>query len=198
MKKLVVSGIMLVIIGTIVFFAMSLGKSYNTMVTASQNTDAAWAQVQNVYQRRADLIPNLVATVKGYATHEHDTLQAVIQARAAAVAQPMGGGVPNQQMLNQFDQNQSALGSALSRLMVVVERYPDLKANQNFMALQAELTSTENGITTERQHFNDAVQQYNLVIERFPGKLTSGLFGFTPRAYFIASTQAQTAPKVSF
>ncbi|MSP53738.1 MAG: LemA family protein [Gammaproteobacteria bacterium] len=194
-KKLVIFGGLGIVL---ILIAASMIGSYNTMVTASQNVDSEWAQVQNVYQRRADLIPNLVATVKGYAAHEKDTLTAVIQARAAAVAQPLGNGVPNQQTLNQFDKNQSSLGSALSRLMVVVESYPNLKANQNFMALQYELTGTENRIAVERQRFNDAVKQYNILIKRFPGKLSASIFGFTPKAYFAASAQAQTAPEVKF
>jgi LemA protein len=195
-KKLVIFGGLGVVF---ILIAASMIGSYNTMVTASQNVDSEWAQVQNVYQRRADLIPNLVATVKGYATHEKDTLTAVIQARAAAT-QPIinAGSTPTQAQLNQFDQSQSALGSALSRLMVVVERYPDLKANQNFMALQYELSGTENRIAVERQRFNDAVKQYNILIERFPGKLSASIFGFKPKAYFAASAAAQTAPEVKF
>lgn len=194
MKKLmVVGGILLIII----LIISSLISSYNSMVTASQNVDSEWAQVQNVYQRRADLIPNLVSTVKGYAAHEKNTLTAVIQARAAAI-QPVSNTAPNQTQLNQFDQNQAALGGALSRLMVVVERYPDLKANQNFMALQYELAGTENRITVERQRFNDAVKQYNILVTRFPGRLLGNMFGFKPHAYFAATAQAQTAPQVSF
>ena len=196
MKKsvIVVAGIVLVIL----LMVMWVIGSYNNMVTTSQAVDNQWAQVQNVYQRRADLIPNLVATVKGAAAHEKNTLEAVVKARAAATQTVISGTAPNQQQLNQFDQNQSALGNALSRLMVVVERYPDLKANQNFLTLQAQLEGTENRITVERQRYNDMVMQYNLSITRFPGSLFGAMFGFKSRAYFAASTAAQTAPNVSF
>jgi LemA protein len=197
MKKLIIGGGVLLVI---ILIISSLISSYNGMVAASENVDSEWAQVQNVYQRRADLIPNLVSTVKGYAAHEKDTLTAVIQARAAAI-QPVANtnsSTPNQEQLNQFEQKQAALGGALSRLMVVVERYPDLKANQNFMALQYELAGTENRITVERQRFNDAVKQYNILVTRFPGKLLGNMFGFKSRAYFAATAQAQTAPQISF
>jgi LemA protein len=195
MKKLIIGGGILLVI---ILLISSFISSYNNMVSASQNVDSEWAQVQNVYQRRADLIPNLVATVKGYAAHEKETLTAVIQARAAAV-QPAANTAPtSQEQLNQFDQKQTALSSALNRLMVVVERYPDLKANQNFMSLQYELAGTENRITVERQRFNDAVKQYNILVTRFPGNLLGHMFGFKPRAYFAATAQAQTAPQVSF
>lgn len=195
MKKLIISGGILLVV--ILISAWIIG-SYNSMVTSSQLVDTQWAQVQNVYQRRADLIPNLVATVKGYAAHEHDTLLAVVQARTAAIQPVAATTAPTQTQLNQFDQNQSALSSALSRLMVVVERYPDLKASQNFLTLQAQLEGTENRITVERQRYNEAVMQYNVRVQRFPGKLFANFFGFQPRAYFAATQQAQTAPQVSF
>lgn len=195
MKKLIVSGGILLVV--ILIAAWVIG-SYNSMVTYSQLVDTQWSQVQNVYQRRADLIPNLVATVKGYATHEHDTLLAVVQARNTAIQPVAATTAPTQTQLNQFDQNQSALGSALSRLMVVVERYPDLKASQNFLTLQAQLEGTENRITVERQRYNETVMQYNVRVQRFPGKLFANFFGFQPRAYFTATPQAQTAPQVSF
>lgn len=194
-KKLIIGSVIGLIIVILIGWVVS---TYNGMVTASQTVDSEWAQVQNVYQRRTDLIPNLVSTVKGYAKHESSTLQAVIQARAAAVQPVAGVGAPSQQALNQYDKNQTGLSGALSRLMVVVESYPNLKANQNFMALQYELAGTENRITVERQRFNQAVQQYNVMISRFPGNVIANHFGYKPKAYFAATEQAQTAPQVNF
>ncbi len=173
---------------------------YNKMVGLQENADAAWAQVENVYQRRMDLIPNLVETVKAYASHEKDTLTALTEARSKA------GGVMNvdEDLLNdpeafaRFQQAQDELGSALQRLLVVTENYPDLKANQNFLALQDQLEGTENRIAVERKRFNDAVRAYNTTIRRFPQVLFARMFGFEPRPYFKAAQGAETAPKVSF
>lgn len=196
MKKWAIPGAILFII--IIIAAWVIG-SYNGMVSATQDVNNQWSQVQNVYQRRADLIPNLVATVKGYAAHEKSTLTDVVKARSSALAQQVNvNGIPSQEQLNKFANAQSSLGSALGRLMVVVERYPDLKANQNFLALQNELAGTENRITVERQRFNDAVKNYNIRIQRFPGNLMARSFGFTAKAYFKANAQAENVPHVTF
>jgi LemA protein len=175
-------------------------SSYNSLVSASQNVDAHWAQVQNVYQRRADLIPNLVATVKGYAAHEKNTLVDVINARSAAISQSAQQNTqsPNQSQLDNYAKAQSALTNALGRLMVVVERYPDLKASQNFLALQDELAGTENRITVERQRFNVSVRDYNLRVQSFPSNIIARMMHYTTKAYFKANPQAEIAPKVSF
>jgi LemA protein len=171
---------------------------YNSLVTKEEGVTAAWSQVENVYQRRADLIPNLVNTVKGYADFEQETLTAVIEARSKATGITIDPANLNEANLQQFQQAQEGLGSALSRLMVVVERYPDLKANQNFMDLQAQLEGTENRIATERRNFNLAAQDYNTQIRRFPSNIFSGLFGFDKKAYFQSETGAEKAPEVQF
>lgn len=171
---------------------------YNTMVQMSETVDAQWAQVENVYQRRADLIPNLVNTVKGYAAHEKETLDAVISARAKATSVTISPENLNEQSLAQFQENQQGLSGALGRLMVVMEAYPDLKANQNFLDLQAQLEGTENRITVERQKFNDAVRVYNTKIKSFPSLIYSGWFGFEKKPFFKADAGADKAPKVEF
>jgi LemA protein len=190
----------LIIIGIIVVVAIILYSSikgtYNTMVTKDEAVTAAWAQVQNVYQRRADLIPNLVNTVKGYAAHEKETLEGVIEARAKATSVHVNPSDP--QSLQQFQQSQDQLGSALSRLMVVVERYPDLKANQNFLDLQAQLEGTENRITVERQKFNETAQDFNTYIRSFPRNIYASIFNFEKKAYFQAQAGAEKAPEVQF
>jgi LemA protein len=157
--------------------------------------------VENVYQRRADLIPNLVETVKGYATHERETLEAVTNARARATqmqAEITPESLNDPQFLQRFQAVQGELSSALSRLMVVVENYPDLKANQGFLDLQAQLEGTENRIAVERRRFNDLARDFNTQIRRFPGSLIAGMFGFERKAYFEAAEGAETAPKVDF
>jgi LemA protein len=162
--------------------------------------DKQWAQVENVYQRRADLIPNLVATVSGAANFEKSTLTAVTEARASVGRVELGSaGAPvDPAKLRAFQQSQDALSSALSRLMVVVERYPELKANQNFQDLQAQLEGTENRISVERGRFNEVVQRYNVSVKRFPTVLFAGLLGFQPRPYFTAAAGADKAPEVQF
>jgi len=160
--------------------------------------DAQWAQVENVYQRRADLIPNLVEVVKGYASHEKETLEGVINARAKATSVNIEANNLNAQSFANFQQAQEGLTQALSKLMVVVERYPDLKANQNFLELQAQLEGTENRITVERQKFNNVTKEFNTTIKLFPNNLFAGMFGFSPKPYFAAQQGAETAPKVSF
>lgn len=171
---------------------------YNTMVQMSETVDAQWAQVENVYQRRSDLIPNLVNTVKGYAAHEKETLEAVVNARAKATSVNISADNLNEQNLAQFQENQQGLSGALGRLMVVMEKYPDLKANQNFLDLQAQLEGTENRITVERQKFNEAVRLYNTKIKSFPQLIYSGWFGFEKKPFFKADAGANQAPKVEF
>lgn len=193
----------LVTLALVVIIALSLfgwvKGTYNRMVDLDEGVNQTWAQVQNVYQRRFDLIPNLVETVKGYAKHEQQTFQAVTEARSKV------GGVTQlraedltPENLAKFQQAQAGLSGALQRLMVVMERYPDLKANQNFIRLQDELAGTENRIAVERKRFNDAVQLYNATIRRFPANTLAGMFGFEKKPYFEADQQAQTAPKVQF
>jgi LemA protein len=174
------------------------GCGYNTMVEMDEAATSQWSQVENVYQRRADLIPNLVATVKGYAEHEQETLTGVIEARAQATSVKIDPTNMTPESLQQFQQAQEGVTSALSRLMVVVEQYPDLKANQNFLDLQAQLEGTENRITVERMKFNDTTQLYNAYIRKFPALLTAKIFGFKKRNYFEAQQGAQTAPQVQF
>ncbi|WP_462318338.1 LemA family protein [Marinilabilia sp.] len=171
---------------------------YNTMVELEENIDAQWAQVENVYQRRADLIPNLVNTVKGYAEHEKETLQAVIEARSKATSINLSADQLNEQNLQNFQQAQKGLSSALSRLMVVMERYPDLKANQNFRDLQAQLEGTENRIAVERRKFNEATRAYNSYIRKFPRNMIAGMFDFERKPYFEAEEGADEVPEVQF
>ncbi len=187
-----------IIIGISVF--VTVKNYYNTFVTLEEQVNQAWSQVENVYQRRADLIPNLVEVVKGYAKHERETLQAVIEARSWVGGQVnIGPGVLNDpQAFARFQQAQDALSSALQRLMVVVERYPELKADQRFADLQAQLEGTENRIAVERRRFNQAVQAYNTAIRKFPANIIAGIFGFQPKPYFKAQAGAETAPKVQF
>jgi LemA protein len=168
------------------------------MVTMDEGVTAQWAQVENVYQRRADLIPNLVATVKGYADHEKETLQGVIEARSKATSVTIDPSNLNAASIQQFQAAQDGLSSALSKLMVVVERYPDLKANQNFLELQTQLERTENRISVERRSFNTAAQNYNTYIRTFPKNLYASMFDFEKKAYFTAQEGAETAPQVEF
>ena len=167
---------------------------YNNMVTRGEEVSAAWSQVENQYQRRMDLIPNLVNTVKGYASHERETLEGVVQARAEATQTRIDPSNLTAESLQAFQSAQGELSSALSRLMVVLERYPDLKANQNFQELQAQLEGTENRIATERKRFNEVARSYNVYIRKFPNNILSGLFGFEAKAYFAAEAGAEKAP----
>lgn len=167
----------------------------NTLVTKDESVKSAWSQVENVYQRRADLIPNLVNTVKGYAKHEQSTLEGVIQARSAATG--LGGGLTPEN-LKKFQSNQDGLSSALSRLLVVVEKYPDLKANENFRDLQTQLEGTENRISVERKRFNEITQDYNAYIRMFPQSFIAGFKGMNAKPYFEAQPNAKEAPKVEF
>jgi LemA protein len=171
---------------------------YNKMVSMDEKVTSQWAQVENVYQRRADLIPNLVNTVKGYAAHEQETLEGVIEARSKATSVNIDPTKLTPETMQQFNQAQEGLSSALSRLMVVVERYPELKANQNFLDLQAQLEGTENRITVERMKFNETTQTYNAYIRKFPQVIYSGWFGFDKKTYFEAQQGADKAPEVQF
>lgn len=180
-------------------FGGFLAASYNGLVRRSQAVDSQWAQVQNVYQRRADLIPNLVSTVSGAANFEKSTLMEVTQARASVgQVQVNPNQTPNAVQLEQFDRAQQQLSSALSRLLVVVERYPELKSNSNFLNLQAQLEGTENRISVERGRFNETVQSYNTAIQQVPTVLIARMFGFTARSYFTAQPGSETPPKVQF
>lgn len=171
--------------------------TYNNLVGLDEGVDAAWSQVENVYQRRADLVPNLVATVQGAADFERETLQSVVEARSK-VGQMSFDGAPTAEQLTAFQQNQDALSSALSRLMVVVERYPELTATQNFRDLQVQLEGTENRIAVERRRFNEATRAYNTARRRFPATILAGLLGFEPKPYFESEPGSDEAPKVEF
>ena len=178
---------------------VTFGGMHNQLVAADEQVAGAWGQVQNVYQRRVDLIPNLVETVKGYASHERQTLESVINARAKASQVRLSPEALNDpEALSKFQQAQQELSGALSRLLVVVERYPDLKANQNFLALQSQLEGTENRITVERMHFNEAAQQFNTLRRSFPTNIVAGLEGFKEKAYFKADEGAAKVPVVKF
>jgi len=196
MKK---TWIVLAVIAVLLVMAYSSIKgSYNNMVTMQEGVTAQWSQVENVYQRRSDLIPNLVSTVKGYADFEKETLTQVIEARAKATSVNINPEKLDAQSLQNFQNAQSGLSSALSKLMVVVEKYPELKANQGFLDLQAQLEGTENRITVERQKFNQTAQAYNTFIRTFPKNIYAGMFGFEKKAYFEAEKGADKAPKVQF
>lgn len=196
MKKGYVTLIVIVAVVLVLFFWIK--GMYNSMVRMDETVSQAWAQVENVYQRRADLVPNLVATVKGYAEHESSTLEAVVEARAKATQATVDPSTLSEEELARFMSAQNELGTAIGRLLVSVERYPDLKANQNFLELQAQLEGTENRITVERQKFNEAARNYNVTIRRFPNNIFAGMFGFEKKGYFEASEGAEQAPVVSF
>lgn len=191
--KILIGVVVVIIIG----YFMVKGK-YNTMVTQDETVNQTWSQVENVYQRRADLIPNLINTVKGYAAHEKETLEGVVEARAKATSINIDANNLNAQSMQQFQQAQQGLSSALSRLMVVVEKYPDLKANESFLQLQAQLEGTENRIAVERQRFNQSVETYNKNIRTFPNNIYAGMFGFEKKPYFEADKGAETVPEVEF
>lgn len=189
----------LVILAVIV--GISFAGTYNRLVTLSQDVDRSWSEVENQYQRRADLVPNLVATVQGAANFEKETLTAVTEARASvgrATVTP-GKAPTDPESMARYEAAQQQLGAALQRLLVVAERYPELKANQNFRDLQAQLEGTENRITVARQRFNESAQSYNTVLKKFPTNLIAGFFSFKERPYFKATTPgAEQAPKVQF
>lgn len=194
---------LLITLGVIVLIVLSgalvFGGAYNNLVTKEEGVNSAWAQVENVYQRRLDLVPNLVETVKGYAAHEKETLQNVVNARAKIGKMDVSSSVINDPMeLAKFQEAQTQMASALSRLLVVAEQYPDLKASQNFLALQTQLEGTENRITVERKRFNEAAQEFNAFRRRFPNVMVAGFMGFKNKAYFQADQDAKIAPQVKF
>lgn len=194
-------GFVVIVIVAFLILGFAIGaKSYNSLVGLKQGVDAQWAEVQNQYQRRADLIPNLVQTVSGAANFEKSTLTEITQARASVgqVKLDPAQAPTDPAKLQQFEQAQSSLGNALSRLLVVAERYPDLKANQGFLDLQAQLEGTENRITTARNHFNVAAQSYNTAVQLFPTNLFAGMLGFTTRPYFQAKEGSDVPPPVHF
>ncbi len=191
MKKTAI--IIIAIIAVIVLWGVT---SYNSMVGMEETVDSQWSNVESSYQRRADLIPNLVETVKGYAAHEKETLQGVIEARAKATSTQIND--LSAENMQQYQAAQDQLSNALSRLMVVVERYPDLKANENFMQLQSQLEGTENRINVERNKYNDTARAFNSNIRKFPKNIIAGMFGFEKKAYFEAQDGAEVAPKVQF
>lgn len=188
-----------VIVALVVIWFMVFGGVYNGLVTREEGVNSAWSQVENVYQRRLDLVPNLVETVKGYAAHEKETLQGVVEARSKVSQMKIDSDViSDPSKLQAFQAAQGSLSSALSRLMVVVERYPDLKASQNFLALQTQLEGTENRITVERKRFNEAARDFNTYQRVFPNVIIANMMGFEKKAYFEADAGAATAPQVKF
>lgn len=195
MKKL--GCLAIILIALVVVVLWGFGK-YNSLVKEEQNVERAWSDVENQYQRRADLIPNLVETVKGYAAHESETLQNVIEARAKATSVQVDAKNLTEESIQQYQQAQGELGSALGKLLVSVERYPDLKANENFLELQSQLEGTENRINNARDAFNSAAQTYNTAIKVFPANLVAKITGFASKAYFKAAEGSSEAPKVQF
>jgi len=196
MKK---SWIILAIVAVlIILLYVSVKNTYNRMVQKGEVVTEQWSNVENVYQRRSDLIPNLVNTVKGYADFEQETLTQVIEARSRATSVTVDANNLNPAMINQFQEAQAGLSSALSRLLVVIERYPDLKANQNFLELQAQLEGTENRIAVERRKFNEVARDYNTFIKQFPRNIYASIFNFESKAYFEAEEGASEAPEVQF
>ncbi len=193
--------LVLIILGVIAFFIFLWGKNqYNKLVEADETVKTAWSKVESAYQRRFDLIPNLVETVKGYAKHEKDVFVGVTEARSkmGGIIQMGPEFLDNPQKVKEFQQLQGEFSSALQRLMMVVENYPQLKADKNFQDLQVQLEGTENRIKVERDRFNDAVRHFNTLVRRFPLVLFAGVFGFSPKAYFQAEVGAEKAPKVQF
>jgi LemA protein len=201
MKKGLVVGLgcLAIIIIAVVILGFSAWGTYNSMVTSKVAVDTAWSQVENVYQRRADLIPNLVATVKGYASHEKEVFESVAASRSQVGSIKLSPEMLNNPAeLQKFQQAQSGLTGALSRLLAVAENYPELKANQNFLELQSQLEGSENRIALERKRFNEVAQEYNTRIQRFPGKIFAKLFGFQTKAFFESAPGSDQAPTVDF
>lgn len=190
--------ILIGIVALIILIGGWLMKGYNGMVNEDENVNLQWAEVENQYQRRLDLIPNLVNVVKGYAAHEKETLEGVIEARAKATQTTIDPSNMTEEQLANFQKAQDGLSGALNRLMVVVEKYPELKANENFLQLQAQLEGTENRITVARKGYNDAATIYNKLVRRFPNNMLAGIFGFSVRPQFKAQEGAESAPTVQF
>lgn len=193
MKKSTIG--LIVVIGAI---AMWLISSYNGLVKMDEGVSTAWSNVENQYQRRADLIPNLVNTVKGYAAHEKETLDAVVAARTRATQVAVDADNLTPEMLQEYQKAQNEVGTALGRLIAIAEAYPDLKANANFLELQAQLEGTENRISVERRNFNEVAKKYNTSIRTFPRNMLAGMFGFEKRPYFEAQEGAENVPVVQF
>ncbi|MCI5743878.1 MAG: LemA family protein [Bacteroides sp.] len=187
--------IIIAVLAVIVVYGIT---SYNSMVAQDEAVGTAWSNVENQYQRRADLIPNLVNTVKGYAAHEKETFDAVVSARAKATQTTISIDELTPEKMEAYQKAQGAVGSALSRLLAVTENYPDLKANENFQTLQAQLEGTENRISVERRKFNEVAKAYNTNIRRFPKNIFAGMFGFEKRPYFEAEEGSEKAPEVKF
>ena len=188
----------IVVLGILAIIALWVANVYNSFVAAEEEVESAWSQVENQYQRRADLVPNLVATVKGYAAHESETLQGVVDARARATQITIDPATATPEQLAAFQAAQGELSQALGKLFAIAENYPDLKANENFRDLQAQLEGTENRITIARQLFNESARNYNTRIRRFPNNIIAGAFGFEKKPYFEAEEGANKAPKVEF
>ncbi len=189
---------LLVVIGIIAMLFFWIKGSYNSLVSSEINAEKTWANVETQYQRRADLIPNFVNTVKGYATHEKETLTAITEQRANATRPEINFEDLNEKTLAQYQQEQTKIGTSLSRLMMISENYPDLKANQNFVALQDELSGTENRIAVARKDFNNAVSSFNLSCRQFPNNIFASMFGFEKKAMFKAEQGSEKAPTVQF
>ena len=193
-KTIILIAVAAVLIGSFAW----VKNVYNKLVSADENAQSMWSQVGNVYQRRADLIPNLVATVKGYAAHESETLESVVAARAKATQVTVDPSNLTSEAVAEFNKAQGELSTALGRLLLIQENYPELKANENFRDLQAQLEGTENRIATERMKFNQAVKDYNTSIRKFPDNIIASVFGFEKKGYFEAQAGVETAPKVEF
>lgn len=196
MKKSLV--ILLCVVGLLVLVGGCSVSSYNKMVSMEEGVANSWANVETQYQRRSDLIPNLVSTVKGYAQHESETLESVVAARSKATQVTLDVDNLTPEKLQQYQQAQGEISSALGRLLAITENYPDLKANQQFLELQAQLEGTENRISVERRNFNEAARGYNSYIRKFPQNIFAGMFGFDKKVYFEAAEGAEQAPKVAF
>ena len=190
--------VILVVVGVVLVLFFWFKNGYNSMVKEQEGVQTAWSQVENVYQRRADLIPNLVNTVKGYAAHESQTLEGVVNARAKVTQLTVDPENLTPEKLAAYQEAQGELGAALGKLLAIQENYPDLKANENFLALQSQLEGTENRISTERMKFNEAAKRYNVLIRVFPKSIIASLFGFEKMPYFQAKEGADVAPSVEF
>lgn len=188
----------IILVAIVALFSLSSCSTYNGLVEKEETVKSAWSNVETQYQRRADLIPNLVSTVKGYAAHEESTLTAVVDARAKATSISVAPDNLNEQTIAEYQKAQAGVTSALGRLIAVSENYPDLKANQNFLELQAQLEGTENRITVARKEFNDATQAYNTAVRSFPANLIAMMFDFEQKPYFEADESTAAAPKIEF
>lgn len=188
----------IIVIALVAIVAIWGVSAYNGLVKMDEGVNTAWSNVENQYQRRADLIPNLVNTVKGYAAHEKETLEGVVKARSEATSVKIDPENMTAEQMAQYQKAQNGVSSALSKLLLVVEKYPDLKANQNFLELQSQLEGTENRITVARRDFNGAAKEYNTAIRKFPKNILAGMFGFEKKAYFEAQEGAEKAPEVQF